>query len=97
MLLKHIVAEARQRGYERVALETGTEDYFAPPRTQVGRNFWRVWGGKNAQNGPSLGGGGLGGGGGGGVVSRGLFQSPPPPFGAILGALGRANPPKKAT
>ena len=45
MLLKHIVAEARQRGYERVALETGTEDYFAPPRTQVGGDFWGFWGG----------------------------------------------------
>ncbi|MFJ4209789.1 GNAT family N-acetyltransferase [Paenarthrobacter sp. NPDC089675] len=32
MLLEHIVAEARKRGYGRVALETGTEDYFAPAR-----------------------------------------------------------------
>ncbi|HKU35514.1 MAG TPA: GNAT family N-acetyltransferase, partial [Paenarthrobacter sp.] len=33
MLLKHIVAEARNRGYSRLALETGTEDYFAPARS----------------------------------------------------------------
>ncbi|UXM91036.1 GNAT family N-acetyltransferase [Paenarthrobacter sp. JL.01a] len=32
LLLKHIVAEARNRGFERLALETGTEDYFAPAR-----------------------------------------------------------------
>jgi putative acetyltransferase len=31
-LLEHIMAEARQRGYVRVSLETGTEDYFEPAR-----------------------------------------------------------------
>lgn len=31
-LLDHIVAEARQRGYQRVLLETGTEPYFAAAR-----------------------------------------------------------------
>jgi putative acetyltransferase len=29
-LLGHIMAEAKQCGYERVSLETGTEDYFEP-------------------------------------------------------------------
>ncbi len=32
LMLQHIVAEARKRGFNRVALETGTEDYFAPAR-----------------------------------------------------------------
>jgi len=31
-LLDHIVADARQRGYQRVLLETGTEPYFAAAR-----------------------------------------------------------------
>jgi putative acetyltransferase len=29
-LLSHILTEAKQRGYKRVSLETGTEDYFKP-------------------------------------------------------------------
>lgn len=32
LLLKHIVDEARSRDYERICLETGTEEYFAPAR-----------------------------------------------------------------
>jgi putative acetyltransferase len=30
LLLEHVVAEARRRGYRRISLETGTEDFFAP-------------------------------------------------------------------
>lgn len=36
-LLDHIVAEARQRGYEQVMLETGTEPYFAAARALYAR------------------------------------------------------------
>jgi putative acetyltransferase len=32
LMLKHIVDEARRRDYERICLETGTEEYFAPAR-----------------------------------------------------------------
>ncbi len=32
-LLDHLVLEARRRGHERISLETGVEDYFAPART----------------------------------------------------------------
>ncbi len=31
-LLAHVLAEATARGYRRVSLETGTQDYFAPAR-----------------------------------------------------------------
>jgi putative acetyltransferase len=31
-LLQHILAEARQRGFTRLYLETGTADFFAPAR-----------------------------------------------------------------
>lgn len=31
-LLAHLVATAQQRGYARLSLETGTEEYFAPAR-----------------------------------------------------------------
>jgi len=31
-MLAHVVAAARARGYTRVSLETGVEDYFAPAR-----------------------------------------------------------------
>ncbi|MEV7606853.1 GNAT family N-acetyltransferase [Paenarthrobacter sp. NPDC089322] len=37
-MLKHIVAEARNRGYERLSLETGTEEYFAPARRLYARH-----------------------------------------------------------
>ncbi|WP_227000808.1 GNAT family N-acetyltransferase [Protaetiibacter intestinalis] len=33
LLLDHVLAEARARGYRRVSLETGTQDFFAPART----------------------------------------------------------------
>lgn len=32
LLLQHVVAEARARGYRRLSLETGAEDFFAPAR-----------------------------------------------------------------
>jgi putative acetyltransferase len=32
LLLQHVVAEARARGYSRLSLETGTEDFFRPAR-----------------------------------------------------------------
>ena len=38
LMLKHIVAEARTRGFARVALETGTEEYFAPARRLYARH-----------------------------------------------------------
>jgi putative acetyltransferase len=31
-LLRHVIAEAVARGYGRLSLETGTQDYFAPAR-----------------------------------------------------------------
>ncbi|CAG9001111.1 MAG: putative N-acetyltransferase YsnE [Candidatus Celerinatantimonas neptuna] len=31
-LLTHLVDQARQNGYQRISLETGTEPYFAPAR-----------------------------------------------------------------
>lgn len=32
-LLAHLVAEGRARGYSRLSLETGTQEYFAPARS----------------------------------------------------------------
>lgn len=32
LLLQHVVAEARARGYSRLSLETGTEEFFRPAR-----------------------------------------------------------------
>lgn len=32
LLLRHVVAEARARGYTRLSLETGVEDFFRPAR-----------------------------------------------------------------
>ncbi|PVG81831.1 GNAT family N-acetyltransferase [Nocardioides gansuensis] len=32
-LLDHVLAEARARGWARVSLETGTQDFFAPARS----------------------------------------------------------------
>lgn len=31
-MLQHIIDEARQRGYQRLSLETGSMEYFAPAR-----------------------------------------------------------------
>ena len=36
-LLRHLIAEARQRGYRRLSLETGAMDYFAPARQLYAR------------------------------------------------------------
>lgn len=38
LMLKHIVDEARRRDCERICLETGTEEYFAPARRLYVRN-----------------------------------------------------------
>ena len=38
LLLDHELAEARARGYRRVSLETGTQDFFAPARTLYARS-----------------------------------------------------------
>jgi len=36
-LLTHIIEQARQRNYERLYLETGAEDFFAPARALYAR------------------------------------------------------------
>ncbi|WP_461187937.1 GNAT family N-acetyltransferase [Arthrobacter sp. Z4-13] len=38
LLLRHILDDARTRNLERLYLETGTEDYFAPARRLYARN-----------------------------------------------------------
>lgn len=38
LMLKHIVDEARRRDYQRVCLETGPQEYFAPARRLYVRN-----------------------------------------------------------
>ncbi|MEE2522436.1 GNAT family N-acetyltransferase [Pseudarthrobacter sp. J75] len=38
LMLRHILDDARARKLERVYLETGTEDYFAPARRLYARN-----------------------------------------------------------
>ena len=38
LMLRRIVDEARHRGYQRICLETGTEEYFAPARRLYVRN-----------------------------------------------------------
>ncbi|QIS13824.1 GNAT family N-acetyltransferase [Nocardia arthritidis] len=37
-LLRHLIAQARERGYTRLSLETGTQPYFAPARRLYTRN-----------------------------------------------------------
>ncbi|MEZ5092615.1 GNAT family N-acetyltransferase [Nocardioides sp.] len=37
-LLAHVVAECRRRGYARVSLETGSQDFFAPARRLYARH-----------------------------------------------------------
>lgn len=32
LLLDHVLATARERGYDRLSLETGTQEFFAPAR-----------------------------------------------------------------
>ena len=36
-LLEHLLAEARRRGYGRLSLETGTQEFFAPARRLYAR------------------------------------------------------------
>ncbi len=36
-LLRHIISEAKQRGYRRLSLETGSMPYFEPARTLYGK------------------------------------------------------------
>lgn len=38
LMLKHIIEQARSRNLERICLETGTEDYFAPARRLYARH-----------------------------------------------------------
>ena len=38
LMLRHILEDARTRNLERVCLETGTEDYFAPARRLYARH-----------------------------------------------------------
>ncbi|MGX1159419.1 putative acetyltransferase [Arthrobacter sp. SLBN-100] len=38
LMLRHILDDARARNLERIYLETGTEDYFAPARRLYARN-----------------------------------------------------------
>ncbi|WP_445154246.1 GNAT family N-acetyltransferase [Arthrobacter sp. Hor0625] len=42
LLLERILAEARARGYRRVFLETGSQDYFAPARRLYARHGFTV-------------------------------------------------------
>jgi putative acetyltransferase len=44
LLLDHVVAEARRRGYRRISLETGSQDFFTPARTLYARNGFEVCG-----------------------------------------------------
>jgi putative acetyltransferase len=37
-MVRHIIATARERGYDRLSLETGSMDYFAPARALYARH-----------------------------------------------------------
>ncbi|RDI64741.1 GNAT family N-acetyltransferase [Nocardia pseudobrasiliensis] len=41
LMLGHILAEARTRGYDRVSLETGTAEFFSPARRLYERHGFR--------------------------------------------------------
>jgi putative acetyltransferase len=43
-LLEHVLAEAARRGYRRVSLETGSQDFFSPARTLYARYGFRECG-----------------------------------------------------
>lgn len=43
-LLEHVLAEAARRGYRRVSLETGTQEFFRPARTLYARYGFRECG-----------------------------------------------------
>lgn len=38
LLLEHVLTQARNQGYERLSLETGSEEYFAPARALYERH-----------------------------------------------------------
>ena len=40
-ILDHMIVEARTRGYERLSLETGSMEYFAPARALYARSGFR--------------------------------------------------------
>ena len=42
LLLTHILAEARMSGYERLSLETGSQDFFAPARRLYQRHGFSI-------------------------------------------------------
>jgi len=42
MLLNHLIAEADARGYQRLSLETGTADYFAPAQRLYARHGFEL-------------------------------------------------------
>lgn len=44
LLLDHVIAEARLRGYRRLSLETGSQEFFTPARTLYARNGFQVCG-----------------------------------------------------
>ncbi len=41
ILVRHMITEAQDRGYRRLSLETGAEDYSAPARRLYIRNGFR--------------------------------------------------------
>ena len=43
-MLRHIIATARERGYRRLSLETGSMDYFTPARALYARYGFIEWG-----------------------------------------------------
>lgn len=43
-LLDHLLTEARSRGYARISLETGSEDFFAPARSLYSSRGFTVCG-----------------------------------------------------
>lgn len=44
LMLGHVLAQARERGYGRLSLETGSEDFFAPARALYERHGFEVCG-----------------------------------------------------
>ena len=44
LLLEHVLDEAARRGYRRVSLETGSQDFFRPARTLYARYGFRECG-----------------------------------------------------
>ena len=43
-LLEHVLDESRRRGYRRVSLETGSQDFFAPARALYAKHGFRETG-----------------------------------------------------